>query len=75
MPGICGAARARAGAAKPAVKAERSVSLQAILRDWLARVRLAGAARLQVHWFLTKRRAGHGFTPKRYVTELANRHH
>ncbi|HVC56641.1 MAG TPA: primosomal protein N' [Stellaceae bacterium] len=30
------------------VKAERSVNLQAVLRDWLGRVRLAGAARLQV---------------------------
>ena len=25
------------------------------------------------HWFLAKRRVGHGFTPKRYVTEPANR--
>jgi primosomal protein N' (replication factor Y) len=30
------------------VKAERSVSLQAVLRDWLLRVKLAGSARLQV---------------------------
>ena len=30
------------------VKAARSVSLQSVLRDWLARVRLAGSARLQV---------------------------
>jgi len=30
------------------VKAERSVNIQAVLRDWLSRVRLAGAARLQV---------------------------
>jgi len=30
------------------VKAERSVNLQAVLRDWLGRVRLAGSARLQV---------------------------
>jgi primosomal protein N' (replication factor Y) len=30
------------------VKAERTVNLQAVLREWLARVRLAGAARLQV---------------------------
>ena len=30
------------------VKAERTVNLQAVLRDWLARVRLAGSARLQV---------------------------
>jgi primosomal protein N' (replication factor Y) (superfamily II helicase) len=30
------------------VKAERGVSLQAVLRDWLGRVRLAGSARLQV---------------------------
>jgi primosomal protein N' (replication factor Y) len=30
------------------VKAERSVNLQAVLRDWLARVRLGGSARLQV---------------------------
>jgi primosomal protein N' (replication factor Y) len=30
------------------VKAERTVNLQAALRGWLARVKLAGAARLQV---------------------------
>ncbi|MGE5268228.1 MAG: primosomal protein N' [Thiohalocapsa sp.] len=30
------------------VKAERSVNLQAMIREWLARVRLAGAARLQI---------------------------
>ncbi|HTV88635.1 MAG TPA: primosomal protein N', partial [Stellaceae bacterium] len=30
------------------VKAERSVDVQAVLRDWVGRVRLAGAARLQV---------------------------
>jgi primosomal protein N' (replication factor Y) (superfamily II helicase) len=30
------------------VKAERSVNLQAVLRAWLSRVRLAGSARLQV---------------------------
>jgi primosomal protein N' (replication factor Y) (superfamily II helicase) len=30
------------------VKAERGVSLQAVLRDWLGRVRLGGSARLQV---------------------------
>ena len=30
------------------VKAERSVNLQFVLRDWLARVRLSGSARLQV---------------------------
>ena len=30
------------------VKAEREVNLQAVLRDWLARVRLGGSARLQV---------------------------
>ncbi len=30
------------------VKAERGVNLQAVLRDWLARVRLSGSARLQV---------------------------
>ena len=30
------------------VKAEREVNLQAVLRDWLGRVRLAGSARLQV---------------------------
>src|SRR5207247_9531231 len=30
------------------VKAERSVNLQAVLRDWLGRVKLAGSARLQV---------------------------
>jgi primosomal protein N' (replication factor Y) len=30
------------------VKAERGVNLQAVLRDWLGRVRLAGSARLQV---------------------------
>jgi len=30
------------------VKAERSVNLQAVLRDWLGRVRLGGSARLQV---------------------------
>ncbi|HEV8679305.1 MAG TPA: primosomal protein N' [Stellaceae bacterium] len=30
------------------VKAERSVNLQAMLRDWLGRVRLGGSARLQV---------------------------
>jgi primosomal protein N' (replication factor Y) len=30
------------------VKAERRVNLQAALRDWLARVRLAGSARLQI---------------------------
>jgi len=30
------------------VKAERSVNLQAVLRDWLGRVRLSGSARLQV---------------------------
>jgi primosomal protein N' (replication factor Y) len=30
------------------VKAERSVNLQAVLRDWLARVRVAGSVRLQV---------------------------
>ncbi len=30
------------------VKAERTVNLQRVLREWLARVRLAGSARLQV---------------------------
>jgi len=30
------------------VKAERGVNIQAVLRDWLGRVRLSGAARLQV---------------------------
>ncbi len=30
------------------VKAERSVNLQAVLRDWLGRVRLGGSVRLQV---------------------------
>jgi primosomal protein N' (replication factor Y) len=30
------------------VKAERSVNMQAVLRDWLGRVRLSGSARLQV---------------------------
>ncbi len=30
------------------VKAERSVNLQAVLRDWLGRVKLGGSARLQV---------------------------
>jgi primosomal protein N' (replication factor Y) (superfamily II helicase) len=30
------------------VKAKRGVNLQAVLRDWLGRVRLAGSARLQV---------------------------
>ena len=30
------------------VKAERGVNLQAVLREWLSRVKLAGAARLQV---------------------------
>jgi primosomal protein N' (replication factor Y) len=30
------------------VKAERAVNIQAMLRDWLGRVRLAGSARLQV---------------------------
>jgi primosomal protein N' (replication factor Y) len=30
------------------VKAERRVNLQAVLRDWLGRVRIAGSARLQV---------------------------
>ena len=30
------------------VKAERSVNLQAVLRDWLGRVRIGGSARLQV---------------------------
>jgi primosomal protein N' (replication factor Y) len=30
------------------VKAERGVNLQAVLREWLARVRLAGSTRLQV---------------------------
>jgi primosomal protein N' (replication factor Y) len=30
------------------VKAERAVNLQAVLRDWLARVRLSGSTRLQV---------------------------
>ena len=30
------------------VKAERNVNLQAVLRDWLGRVRLGGSARLQV---------------------------
>jgi primosomal protein N' (replication factor Y) len=30
------------------VKAERGVGLQALIRDWLARVRLAGSVRLQV---------------------------
>jgi primosomal protein N' (replication factor Y) len=30
------------------VKAERTVNIQAVLREWLARVRLAGSARLQV---------------------------
>jgi primosomal protein N' (replication factor Y) len=30
------------------VKAERGVNLQAVLRDWLGRVRLGGSARLQV---------------------------
>lgn len=30
------------------VKADRQVNLQAVLRDWLSRVRLAGSARLQI---------------------------
>jgi primosomal protein N' (replication factor Y) (superfamily II helicase) len=30
------------------IKADRSVNLQAVLRDWLGRVRLGGSARLQV---------------------------
>ena len=30
------------------VKAERGVNLQAVLRDWLGRVRLGGSVRLQV---------------------------
>jgi primosomal protein N' (replication factor Y) len=30
------------------VKAERGIAVQAVLRDWLARVRLGGSARLQV---------------------------
>jgi primosomal protein N' (replication factor Y) len=30
------------------VKAERTVGLQAVLREWLSRVRLAGSARLQI---------------------------
>jgi primosomal protein N' (replication factor Y) len=30
------------------VKADRNVNLQAVLRDWLGRVRIAGSARLQV---------------------------
>jgi primosomal protein N' (replication factor Y) len=30
------------------VKAERAVGLQAVLREWLSRVRLAGSARLQI---------------------------
>ena len=30
------------------VKSEREINLQAVLRDWLARVRLSGSARLQV---------------------------
>ena len=30
------------------VKADRSVNLQAALRDWVGRVRLSGSARLQV---------------------------
>jgi primosomal protein N' (replication factor Y) len=30
------------------VKAERGVNLQAVLRDWLSRVRLGGSARLQI---------------------------
>ena len=30
------------------IKAERTVNLQAVLREWLARVRLRGSARLQV---------------------------
>ena len=30
------------------VKAERRVNLQAVLRDWLGRVKLQGSARLQV---------------------------
>jgi primosomal protein N' (replication factor Y) len=30
------------------VKAERGINLQAVLRDWLGRVRLSGSARLQV---------------------------
>jgi primosomal protein N' (replication factor Y) len=30
------------------VKAKREVKLQAVLRDWLARIRLAGSARIQV---------------------------
>ena len=30
------------------VKAERGINLQAVLRDWLARVRLSGSTRLQV---------------------------
>jgi primosomal protein N' (replication factor Y) (superfamily II helicase) len=31
------------------VKAERTVNLQRVLREWLARARLAGSARLQVN--------------------------
>ncbi|MFZ3236481.1 MAG: hypothetical protein WA184_14075, partial [Stellaceae bacterium] len=30
------------------VKAEREVNLQAVVREWLSRVRLGGSARLQV---------------------------
>jgi primosomal protein N' (replication factor Y) len=30
------------------VKAERQVHVQAVLQDWLSRVRLSGSARLQV---------------------------
>ncbi|HJU20671.1 MAG TPA: primosomal protein N', partial [Stellaceae bacterium] len=30
------------------VKAERAVNVQAVLREWLARVRVAGSARIQV---------------------------
>jgi primosomal protein N' (replication factor Y) (superfamily II helicase) len=30
------------------VKTTRAVNLQAVIREWLARVRLAGSARLQV---------------------------
>ena len=30
------------------VKAGREVKLQAVLRDWLSRIRLAGSARVQV---------------------------
>jgi primosomal protein N' (replication factor Y) len=30
------------------IKAEQTVNLQAVLREWLARVRLGGSARLQL---------------------------